>query len=187
MMIETPRLILRQPVISDLEKIHTAKIGMWDELQKWMSWAFDDQIGIDSTRAFIENYGDGSGNLEAIAGFEKDTGEFVISTGINPHAKENEYSTGYWVAKPMLGKGYATEATNAMIRYIFGTLKAKAVHIDYYEGNDNSANVIRKLGFENLRVDAKAKARCSNGELLNIHRHIMKDVSKLPPLEVSWK
>ncbi len=185
--IETPRLILRKSRLSDLDALHTAKEAMWHDLQLWMSWAYDDQASREATLSTIETYGEGTDSIEILLGFEKETGDFVISTGVNHHENANEYSTGYWVAKNKQGKGYATEATNAMIRYIFSALNAKAVHIDYYEGNVHSANVVRKLGFEKRRTDKKAKARCLNGELLDIHRFIMHDTNNLAPLEVTWR
>ena len=43
MPIVTPRLILRPPRLGDLDSIQTAKEEAWPDLQRWMSWAFDDQ------------------------------------------------------------------------------------------------------------------------------------------------
>ncbi len=176
---ETDRLILRSARMDDLEAVHAAKAAMWHDLQLWMSWSYADQESIDATRARIEKFGAHTGSLEIILGFEKATGDFVVSTGVNNRDEKDEYSTGYWVAKDKQGKGYATEATAAVIRYIFGELNAKAVHIDHYEGNGASERVIRKLGFDATCIDAKAKARCLDGHLLDIHRYVMRDVARL--------
>jgi hypothetical protein len=43
MPIVTPRLILRPPTLRDLDSIQTAKEEAWPDLQRWMSWAFDNQ------------------------------------------------------------------------------------------------------------------------------------------------
>jgi hypothetical protein len=43
MPIVTPRLILRPPTLGDLDSIQTAKEEAWPDLQRWMSWAFDNQ------------------------------------------------------------------------------------------------------------------------------------------------
>src|SRR5690349_899870 len=43
MPIITPRLILRPPTLGDLDSIQTAKERAWPDLQRWMSWAFDNQ------------------------------------------------------------------------------------------------------------------------------------------------
>src|SRR5277367_4060848 len=44
MPIVTPRLILRPPTLGDLDSIQTAKEEAWPDLQRWMSWAFDNQL-----------------------------------------------------------------------------------------------------------------------------------------------
>jgi hypothetical protein len=41
--IVTPRLILRPPTLDDLDAIQAAKEGAWNDLQRSMAWAFDDQ------------------------------------------------------------------------------------------------------------------------------------------------
>ena len=43
MPIVTPRLILRPPTLGDLDSIQTAKEEAWPDLQRWMTWAFDNQ------------------------------------------------------------------------------------------------------------------------------------------------
>ena len=179
-LIQTPRLVIRKPKMDDLNHIHAAKTQVWPELQKWMSWAYDTEADIASTRRFIE-----AEAFNPLCGFIRETQDFVVSTGIDV-AGPDEYATGYWVAEKYLGQGYATEATNAILRYAFNVLNAKAVHINYYGGNDKSRRVIEKLGFEFVHTECKAKARCSNGELLDVHNYIMRDTHKLPALEVTW-
>lgn len=181
MQITTPRLIIRRPVIDDLNAIHSAKIAVWPELQKWMSWAFDSEDSLESTRAFIEDHNDN------LCGFDRSTGDFVISSGIHKRPVVDEYATGYWVSANYLGRGFATESTNAILRYIFAELNAHAVHIDHYEGNANSENVIRKLGFKSVAVHSKTHKRCSNGEALDVHTYVMHGVKTLPELEVTWR
>jgi len=43
MPIVTPRLILRPPTLDDLDSIQAAKEEAWPDLQRWMTWAFDNQ------------------------------------------------------------------------------------------------------------------------------------------------
>lgn len=179
--IETPRLILRPPEIKDLDAIQSAKLAVWPELQNWMSWACDEQKNIECTRDFIENF---SG---ALCGFCKDTGEFVISSGFHPTSNEGEFEVGYWVAGTFLGKGYATEATNAILRYMFEAKNARIAHTCYYEGNEKSRNVMTKLGFEFALTKPKAHRQFSTGVLLDEHRYIRHNALNLPELEVTWR
>lgn len=182
--IRTPRLILRTPVIGDAPEIQEAKREVWNELQLWMSWAYDDQRGLDASERFIHSSLAKSPHYNLL-GFCRATGKFVVSTGLCEDAP-GVYVTGYWVAKDFLGKGYATEATNAMIRYAFGALKARAVTINYYEGNHKSANVIRKMGFTFEKTVKGGHNRCLDGAPLDVHHFRRTDAAGLPPLEVSW-
>ena len=178
--IYTPRLVIRRPVMDDLDVIHDAKRAVWPELQKWMSWSNDAAGELESTRSFITDY------KTALVGFTRDTNEFVISSGCDPTQQPDVYATGYWVAPHYLGQGYATESTNAILRYAFQALNAKAVSIEHYEGNGASARVIEKLGFEPTEIARKTHRRHSNGEMLDVHKYIMRDPSVLPALEVTW-
>jgi len=54
---------------------------------------------------------------------------------------------GYWIAQEHWGKGYATEAGQAMLTHHFATTDDDTVTSSYFEGNDASCNVLTKLGF----------------------------------------
>ncbi len=45
------------------------------------------------------------------------------------------------------GKGYATEAVEALTHYAFDTLKLHRIHADYYAMNHGSAKVFQKAGY----------------------------------------
>ncbi len=179
-MIETPRLILRPPTPADAAEITAEKQAVWPELQLWMSWAHTGQETLESTLQFIASATDK--NIPLI-GRCKENGKLVVSTGL--HWRDNRLITGYWVTKDFLGRGYATEATNAVIRYAFAH-DAKEIYIDYLEGNVKSRNVIEKLGFTPLEIKSKAAKRCLDGIPMDEHWYVMDDPSVLPPLVVSW-
>lgn len=182
--IETDRLILRTPVMDDAEMIQAAKLAAWDDLQHWMSWAVAGSETIEALRAhFIA----GAIEKNHLIALEKDSGRFVLSTGATPmEGRERQFEVGYWAARTMRGKGYATEASNAVIRYAFDALKADAIYICHYEGNEPSRNVIEKLGFTKTGVVPDAHTRPIDGATLDKHEYIMRDPSVLPPLYVRW-
>ncbi len=182
--IETPRLIIRSRTLADAEDIQAAKEGVWPELQKWMSWAYDSEYGKDALLRVIHDSIAKSDPAQFLIGRCKLSGAFAVSTGIG--LNDGRYETGYWVAKDCLGQGYATEAANAVIRYAFNAMGIDEMHITYYEDNDKSRRIIEKLGFTKLRTDLKAKARCLDGVLLDVHRYVMTDPSVLPLLNVRW-
>lgn len=179
--IETERLILRHPTLEDAQIITGAKKDVWRELQTWMTWAFDGQETLESTKDFIEYLGP-----HALAGFCKDTKDLVVLTGLTPQ-KPDEYETGYWVAKDYLGKGFATEGTAAAIRYGFEMLQAKVIHIGYYEGNEKSRRVIEKLGFDNEIVVKNARHAILGGALQDSHEFTMTNGNHLKDIECQWR
>lgn len=182
--IETPRLIIRTPVMDDAEMIQHAKTAAWEDLQRWMSWAVDGSETIEALREqFIAN----KKNNHLIA-LEKDSGNFVLSTGSTPMPdQQGHFEVGYWAARDMRGKGYATEATNAVIRYAFAMLDAGCVYICHYNGNGPSQNVIQKLGFTPTGVVWAAHTRPTDGAVLDKYEYIMTDPAVLPPLDVDWR
>lgn len=180
----TPRLILRPASIEAAPEVQVAKEEMWPELQLWMSWAYDEQKPLEAMLDVIRGISD---PCTILWGFRRDTGEFAVTTGVSEN-KDNPgtYETGYWCAKAHLGQGFATEATNAAIRYAFGARHAKAVTIHYYEGHDKSRRIIEKLRFTPMGVHPKSHKRCSDGVLLDSHGFIRTSLEGLPELDVSW-
>jgi 8-oxo-dGTP diphosphatase len=179
----TPRLEIRTAGMEDAEVITAAKQEVWDELQKWMSWAHDGEESLESTRNYIATHTTDykTGSLPLV-GHCREAGKFALACGLTFNGDKVE--TGYWVAKDFLGKGYAAEACNATIRYAFDALGFKTVTINYFEGNDKSRRIIEKLGFTKTEILKKARTRCKDGTLIDVHFFEMTDPSVLPPLDV---
>ncbi len=181
----TDRLLLRAPRMDDAVMINAAMNDVWHDLQMWMSWAYDGNNTLESTKAWIETVDCQIKNGGyPLIGLCHETGKFVVATGITAH--EDMPTTGYWVAKEFLGRGYATESANATIRFAFSEINYNVMGIEYFEGNHKSRHIIEKLGFTHLKTLPKAHKRCLNGELLDIHHYVMRDATVLPPLDVRW-
>ena len=73
--------------------------------------------------------------------------------GIHIDHRHNHAEIGYWLGKPYWGKGYATEAGQALLGYGFETLNLYHIHAGHFVGNPASGRVMQKLGmrFEGLR------------------------------------
>jgi RimJ/RimL family protein N-acetyltransferase len=182
--IVTPRLLLRTALEADVELVQAAKLEVWDELQRWMVWAYDDQRGVDALREHIAS-SLVVGPCHLMLGFRRDTGAFAISTGLIA-TDEDTYETGYWVAADQRRQGFATEATNAMVRYGFDVLRAEELTISYFAGNEKSAGVIRKLGFPYERTVRGAHKSCVDGVPVDVHYFRRETSEGLPPLDVRW-
>ena len=121
MPIVTPRLILRPPTLGDLDSIQTAKEEAWPDLQRWMTWAFDNQRSRQAMEDSIRRTMDYQNQAGiALAGFHRINGDFVVRTALDLTDEQDVYETGYWVAPKYAGQGMATEAQTQL----FGTRSA---------------------------------------------------------------
>jgi ribosomal-protein-alanine N-acetyltransferase len=53
---------------------------------------------------------------------------------------------GYWIGVPWWGKGYATEAARAVVRYGFDELGLHKIHAHYMTRNPASGKVLERIG-----------------------------------------
>ena len=77
------------------------------------------------------------------------TGELVGSIALRIDTGSPEASVadiGYWIGAPCWGKGYATEAGDAIIGRA-RELGVKTIVLKYFDGNSASRRVSEKLGF----------------------------------------
>ncbi len=179
----TPRLIFKIPTFDDVDEIHAAKVKMWPELQKWMSWSNDESGTYQGTHDWVTRAQSPEDNIPLI-GRDRLTHDFVVASGV--HGASPHFSTGYWVAHKYLGKGYATETCIAMVRFAFLARAAETVHIDHFEGNDKSRRVIEKTGFIFTELSPKIHRSHYDGRMLDSYRYILTDLSNVPDLEMSW-
>jgi RimJ/RimL family protein N-acetyltransferase len=188
MPIETPRLILRPNGGGFSNETVKAIKESWLELHRWMDWAvsLDDvteekqEIRARTCEAkFILRE-----ELNLVA-FEKESGRPVVWTGLHNIDWPNRcFYTGYWTRASACGKGYATESTNALLRYAFNVLGAQRVGITHSDGNEASRRVIEKLGFAKEGV-ARLGGKTPAG-LVDQHCYARLDGEGLPALDVRW-
>ena len=69
---------------------------------------------------------------------------------------DNALELGYWLGRPFWGRGYMSEALNAVLGYAFGALHKDAVWGAHYVENDRSGRVMAKCG---MRVVGELKHR----------------------------
>jgi ribosomal-protein-alanine N-acetyltransferase len=73
----------------------------------------------------------------------KQDGLFMGMIGLYP---DDGYEFGYWLGKPLWGRGYATEAAFRLVHYAFVGLDQPTVHAGWFTDNPASGNVLAKLG-----------------------------------------
>ena len=78
--------------------------------------------------------------------------------GIGIHAdKPVAPELGYWLGEPYWHKGYATEAAQALLAFVFANYSTDLIVAGHYWDNHASGRVLTKLGF---RYTAETKRFC---------------------------
>ena len=162
--IETARLRLRAPQLSDAERV-AEFIGDFDvckmlatvpypySLKDAHTW-----LGAHEARTCageIFNCAIDLKGLQGVIGAIGLTGIQMIEGG-----KIAEF--GYWLAKPFWGKGIMTEAGRALLKHAFERLDFAGLKSGHFKENFRSGNVLAKLGFryagEGLKYSLARKA-----------------------------
>lgn len=147
--IETPRLILREFQLSDAEKMF--KLNSDPEVIKYTG---DPPFeSVEETRDFLSQYKDyqrnGYGRWVMII---KETNETIGWCGLKLN-EEDFVDLGFRLFRKHWNKGYASEAAKACLTYGFKTL-----HMDFIIGrvvreNTASVKVLEKLGMKYWKND----------------------------------
>ncbi len=78
----------------------------------------------------------------------KDTGKVIGAGGISFDAQRGAYELGYNFNRTYWGKGYATEAAKALIRWAYEELDARDFCANHATANADSGHVLKKCGFQ---------------------------------------
>jgi RimJ/RimL family protein N-acetyltransferase len=76
-----------------------------------------------------------------------DLGTFLGVVGLSPEPRPNVAEIGYWLGRPYWGKGFATEAGQAVVDTAFRALGFDLLTSGYFVDNPASGRVLQKLGF----------------------------------------
>lgn len=144
--ISTERLILRPPHKEDAEDMaflaNNIKVAR-------MLGTMPHPYKKSDAEAFIQKTAQSAGQACVYAITETDTGRMVGVCGL--HEDDNKYTQpflGYWIGEPYWGKGYATEASKAMVDLFFKVTPLPELLVSARADNEASKNVIRKIGGE---------------------------------------
>ena len=103
---------------------------------------------VENSREIIQNVLSAKGTFAVVL---KETGLPIGSAGYfqtkAQGGEEGEMEIGYWIGKPHWGKGYAPEATRALIHYCFTDLSGARVWCSHFAGNEKSKRCMEKCGF----------------------------------------
>ncbi len=143
--ITTERLRLRVYREDDVEQIHAVLYG--DPAVRQLTGGVST---VDETQAIIAHYID----LHERLGYsywaveERGSGQIVGEAGLKPLDDVGpDVEIGYAFAEACWGRGYATEAAEAIRDEAFGPLGFERIFATAREANAGSRNVLDKLGF----------------------------------------
>jgi [ribosomal protein S5]-alanine N-acetyltransferase len=88
------------------------------------------------------------GRRASFAITERESGALAGAIGLHAEPAHGRAELGYWIGKPFWGRGYATEAGRAMLRFGFEALGLNKIHAAVFIKNPASDRVIRKLGMK---------------------------------------
>ncbi|HEU0067121.1 MAG TPA: GNAT family N-acetyltransferase [Sphingomonas sp.] len=100
---------------------------------------------VDDARAFTTLPRGGHDTRFLILAHDDATPRLIGGIGIQQH--DGEHQLGYWLTPASWGRGYATEAAQAVVAMARDALPIAALHAWHFADNPASGRVLRKLGF----------------------------------------
>jgi RimJ/RimL family protein N-acetyltransferase/GNAT superfamily N-acetyltransferase len=150
--ITTPRLLLRRWRKADAPQLKAAIDDNLAHLQRWMPWAMSEPSPIEVIEqrlaGFEAQFDRGVEWLFAIR--SRETDRVIGGTGLHPRIGPDGLEIGYWLAADATGKGYATEAADALTRVALRQPGVERVQIRCDPKNVLSAGIPRRLGYDNV-------------------------------------
>jgi len=144
--LKTPRLVLRPLVVADCESMHRYRSlpEVW-RYQHWAPAATDEISEFIADQAAIEP--DTPGTWYQLAITVRSSGDLVGDCGLHFHEHDSHQTEfGITVAPEHQGQGYATEAAQALLAYLFGTLGKHRVFASADPRNTPSLRLMERLG-----------------------------------------
>jgi len=148
--IKTQRLIMRALENKDAKKLQKIANNkkIWDNLSE----SFPHPYTLENAKSWIKL------NQE-----KEETNNFAITEQdeiigmIGFEKQKSSYKIGYWLAEQHWGKGYATEALNAMTQYVFSNYKTNKIKAAVFIHNPASGKVLEKCGYKKQQKTINTK------------------------------
>jgi ribosomal-protein-serine acetyltransferase len=142
--IQTARLVLEPVSHAHDGDLFQASIASRPELLPWMPWAVE--VSMETQVAYTDGRG--------LPGWETGSPAFAITEhgvaigviGLDRHA-EGEYEIHYWLETDRTGRGYVTEAAQALLVWARESLGATRILLNAGMENQRSLAVAERLGF----------------------------------------
>ncbi|GAB6989772.1 GNAT family N-acetyltransferase [Paenibacillus pini] len=143
--ITTARLILRPFNLSDAQQVseHCNNYNVYKSTLT-LPYPYPIDAAISWIQTHEDNFNDNTSYEFAIT--DKLTQELYGAIGLSNNQKHRNGELGYWIGEEYWGKGYATEATQALIKFAFSIMDYHKVYARYFASNLGSGRVMQKSG-----------------------------------------
>lgn len=145
--IETPRLILREFIPEDLAGLY--RLYEESDVRFIQPLSEDRDEELEKLKSYIHYiYGFYGFGLWAVC--LKEDGRLIGRCGLQVEfiGDEGEYELGYMISGKYNGMGYAAEAVSAILEYAKEELEAPRVILRIHEDNQPSLRFAAKMGFQ---------------------------------------
>jgi RimJ/RimL family protein N-acetyltransferase len=150
--ITTERLVLRRWRKQDGAQMKAAIDDNLAHLQAWMPWAMAEpspiEVVAERIAKFEEQFDRGLEWLFAVR--SRATDSVLGGMGLHPRLGPGGLEIGYWLQASATGRGYATEAANALTQLALEQPGVERVQIRCDPKNVASAGIPRRLGFRHV-------------------------------------
>ncbi len=122
----------------------------WDHLYEFMPQEHLEIGSADDAEVILGRLASewDSRNLFIFGAWERASGDYVGECYLaNPHWEVPCIEVGYFIVQACTGRGYATEAAHAMLRYAFTELGVERVELQCRADNVASQRVAERCGF----------------------------------------
>jgi RimJ/RimL family protein N-acetyltransferase len=142
---ETDRLVLRRSVPGDAEAISAYR--SLPDVRRFQGWERTDPDTLRAEIDLMSHRTPGDRGWVQLSVLERDGGRLVGDVGMSPADGEpGVMKIGYTVDPAFQGRGYATEAVAALVRYLFDGLGVEIVRMYADADNIASIRVAEKVG-----------------------------------------
>lgn len=145
--LETERLILRPFVMTDAPEVQ--QLAGDREIASTtlnIPHPYEDGMAEQWIATHQERFE--SGDLVNFAIVLKQGNRLIGAIGLNITPAHSRAELGYWIGKEYWGKGYATEAAAAVLRYGFDVLGLHRIFARHLTRNPASGRVMQKIGMQ---------------------------------------
>jgi RimJ/RimL family protein N-acetyltransferase len=145
--VRSARLTIRCWTEDDAENLHRAISASIEHLLPWMPWAAFEPRPVDDRRGLIRMWQrerDEGGDI-VYGVFHGDVA--IGGTGFHRRIGPDGLEVGYWIHADYVGRGYATEVTEALTGVAFANDEIERVEIRHDKANVASGRVPLHLGY----------------------------------------